>query len=389
MCLRGLAKQRANTRNLVTNPASGKSLPEFTINAAEITELVEAVNENAIPPRASIPTPVPASKSVAPPALIPAKPKTFEDPAILSMGKRPQPANQIQFAAAQWNNGTMERTESTRTARPRDDSVVSDMTPVAELVQPMQQLSSSERVKVPGVEAHILQELVADEDISEQPAQKPTRRARRRKGQGKKEEFKEPDVTPAKETATTKKGWRQTPLLEPNPSFQPFSTLKRQKQRGRGVGDENGWATEDATDVQDMGDFDFANNLAKFDKHTVFNQIQAEDSVADEDRLVSHNRLPKAKPGTAGGKNLHYTENVLETPNGNTRTKVDPWKSEAGDSDREERASQRGSGSGRHSRRTERAESKLSLNRKPISRKGSNIINSGPSRTLSVSHSIP
>jgi enhancer of mRNA-decapping protein 3 len=279
----------------------------------------------------------------------------------------------------------MERTESTRTARPRDDSVVSDMTPVAELVQPMQQVRLAERVQVPGVEAQILQELVAEDDISEQPVQKPARRPRRRKGQGKKDEFKEPDVTPAKET-TKSKGWRQTPLLEPNPSFQPFATLKRQKQRGRGAGDENGWATEDATDVQDMGDFDFADNLAKFDKHTVFNQIQAEDSVADEDRLVSHNRLPKAKPGTAGGKNLHYTENVLETSNGIIRTKTDPWKSEAGDSDRDERTSQRGSGSGRHSRRAERAESKLSLNRKPISRKGSNITNAAPSRTLSVSH---
>jgi enhancer of mRNA-decapping protein 3 len=356
-------------------------LPEFTINAAEIIELVEAVNENAVARPASIPVPV--SKEVASLVSIPAKPRTFEDPAILSMGKRPQPAQQPIYAPR--NGGSMERTDSTRTARPRDDSVVSDMTPVAELVQPMQQAKLSERVKVPPVEAQNLQELVAENDVSEQPAQKPTKRTRRRKGQAKKDEFKEPDVTPAKET-TKSKGWRQTPLLEPIPSFQPFATLKRQKQRGRGVGDENGWATEDATDVQDMGDFDFADNLAKFDKHTVFNQIQAEDSVADEDRLVSHNRLPKAKPGTAGGKNLHYTENVLEPVNGTIRVKTHPWKSEAGDSDREERASQRGSGSGRHSRRAERAESKLSLNRKPISRKGSNIVNSGPSRTLSVSH---
>jgi enhancer of mRNA-decapping protein 3 len=137
-----------------------------------------------------------------------------------------------------------------------------------------------------------------------------------------------------------------------------------------------------------MGDFDFQGSLAKFDKHTVFNQIQAEDSVADEDRLVAHNRLPKAKPGTAGGKNLHYTENVLDGANGTVKLKTEIWKSEAGDSEDGERASLRGSGngSGRLSRRQERAESKLSMNRRPVSRKGSNNIAIPPARTLSVGH---
>ena len=30
---------------------------------------------------------------------------------------------------------------------------------------------------------------------------------------------------------------------------------------------QNGWATEAATDIQEMGNFDFAGNLSKFDKH--------------------------------------------------------------------------------------------------------------------------
>lgn len=219
------------------------------------------------------------------------------------------------------------------------------------------------------------------------------KRARRQRNRHK-IRGKDTDVEPAKETTTKEKGWRQTPLLEPNPSFQPFATLKGKKRRPL-RGDENGWATEDATDVQDMGDFDFAGSLAKFDKREVFTQIQAEDSVADEDRLVAHNRLPRAKPGTAGGKNLHYTENVLDVPGGTVRGKGETWKSEAGDSEGEveERASQWGSGSGRLSRRAdrerERAESKFSVSRRPISRKGSSNINVPPARTLSVSHTTP
>jgi len=39
-----------------------------------------------------------------------------------------------------------------------------------------------------------------------------------------------------------------------------------------------GLATEDATDIQDMGDFDFESNLSKFDKRKVFDQIRNEDT---------------------------------------------------------------------------------------------------------------
>lgn len=137
------------------------------------------------------------------------------------------------------------------------------------------------------------------------------------------------------------KGWRQTPLLEeptaetPSPqagqrgqrpskdTLKPatarFTTQtpdhpKPRRRRYREEEDQNGWATGDATDIQDMGDFDFEENLSKFDKRKVFDQIRQEDTTADEARLVSFNRLPAARPGTAGGKNLHYTENVLDSP---------------------------------------------------------------------------
>lgn len=120
------------------------------------------------------------------------------------------------------------------------------------------------------------------------------------------------------------RGWRNTPLIEEKP---------RSGQKGRGrhaLEDQNGWATEEATDIADMGDFDFAENLAKFDKAKVFGDIQRDDTTADEDRLVSFNR--KARPGTNGGRNLHYTENVLDIPDTQDAGR---WKSEAGETEDE------------------------------------------------------
>lgn len=369
---------------LVTCPSNGKYVPEFTINAAEIVELVEASNENntpavkAPPPRA-IPVPQPT--------------KTFEDPAILSVGKRPTPVSRPSIPN-QWTSTSMERVDSSRTATGREERpAVRDIpTPVAQLAEPMQKISVAED-EADDAKAALLERLEGTAHLAKATGKK----ARKRKGRrGTEDGSQDPTitVTPAKDTIKAKgskqaplldaKGWRQTPLLEPNPSFQPFSTLKR-KGRRNGRVEENGWATEDATDVQEMGDFDFEGSLAKFDKKTVFTQIQAEDTIAEGDRLVAHNRLPRAKPGTAGGKNLHPTENVLDIPNG--RIDPDAWKSEAGDSEVEERTSQRDTGSGRTSRRGGRAESKLANNRRPVSRKGSAGIPSiQPARTLSVSY---
>ena len=100
--------------------------------------------------------------------------------------------------------------------------------------------------------------------------------------------------------------------LDPQPKG--LSNPQSDKRRTRKVenGNPNGWATEEATDIQDMGDFDFESNLSKFDKRGIFEQIRQEDTTADEQRLHTFNR--KARPGTAGGKNLHRTENVLASP---------------------------------------------------------------------------
>ena len=149
------------------------------------------------------------------------------------------------------------------------------------------------------------------------------------------------------------------------------SKIKGRRERMRASEAQNGWATEEATDIQEMGDFDFEANLSKFDKHEIFNQIRHDDTTADEDRLVSHNRLP-ARLGTGGGRNLHFTENVLDSPKLNGCAK---WNSEAGDS--EGNTSDARISSGRSSRRaTSRA-----TGRKPPSRKGSAMASDNKQRT--------
>lgn len=121
------------------------------------------------------------------------------------------------------------------------------------------------------------------------------------------------------------KGWRQTSFVEPSHSHVQSSQSRkekssqlngrRRKKKSREAysEDPSGWATEDPTDIQGMPEFDFASNLSKFDKRRVFEEIRNDDTTADEERLVSFNKkMPK--PGTNGGKNLHWTENVLDSP---------------------------------------------------------------------------
>jgi enhancer of mRNA-decapping protein 3 len=108
------------------------------------------------------------------------------------------------------------------------------------------------------------------------------------------------------------KGWRNTPFLQPSPqaSVSPSKNGRMtRRQRQEQKDGQNGWATEEATDIQDLGDFDFEASNTLFDKKTVFDELRQGDTTADEDRLVGHNRLPR--PGTYGGKNYHPTENVL------------------------------------------------------------------------------
>ncbi|KAF1849299.1 uncharacterized protein K460DRAFT_375964 [Cucurbitaria berberidis CBS 394.84] len=161
-------------------------------------------------------------------------------------------------------------------------------------------------------------------------------------------------------------GWRNTPMLQDAGQTQARTpgviggrvgleaahASVRKTRRQKALETTNGWATEDATDIQELPEFDFQENLSKFDKRTVFNQIRNEDTTADEDRLVSFNRL--VRPGTHGGKNLHPTENVLDRKKSTTNTSSEE------DSD---------FGSGRNSKR---AMSRASVKRAPT-RQGSGV----------------
>ncbi|CAK7272703.1 enhancer of mRNA decapping [Sporothrix epigloea] len=151
--------------------------------------------------------------------------------------------------------------------------------------------------------------------FSKEGSSKARRRQQSHRGAGNDLGNKIGDTAPEEPKNTEKgEGWRKTPLLQSTASFQPFSSLKISAQRSRTKTEDNGWATEDVTDVQEMGDFDFEESLAKFDKQTLFDQMRRDDQTDDAVRLVSHNRNPAPKPGTAGGKNYHHTENILDTP---------------------------------------------------------------------------
>lgn len=160
------------------------------------------------------------------------------------------------------------------------------------------------------------------------------------------------------------KGWRNTPILQSTASFQPFKALKKKG------GADNGWASEDVT--EEMGEFDFENNLAKFDKQTIFDQMRKEDAVDEADRLVSHNRLPK--PGTAGGKNLHHSENVLDMASAAAPPAADFWNSEADvDGEEEKQAVEARNGQAAH-----RSDSKSGPTRRSQSRKASTAAGGQP-----------
>ncbi|KAK4455904.1 YjeF-related protein N-terminus-domain-containing protein [Podospora aff. communis PSN243] len=341
--------------------------------------------------------PVTPAAAVAPPVAPPLKP-AFIDPAIVAVGKRP----------GSISARVPELHPLPNTSEKRDPG------PLAVVGAQAERLPGSDLT--PGVQAseslkglRILGKSVAADSADEDQAVgaaasgSQRRKGRRHRRAGNPRNGAEASPQPT-ESAGKGKGWRNTPMLQSPPSFQPFNSLKTKNVPLN----DNGWASEDVTDVQEMGDFDFEGGLAKFDKQNLFEQMRKEDLVPEDDRLVSHNRQARPKPGTAGGKNLHYTENVLDTPPTILKAKEkavkeppnDFWNSEADDPalNGSDRLSGRelGMGSRQGSRR---GESKVSAGRRSQSRKASratagpaiNRVNSGVShyRTQSVRGSRP
>ncbi|KAK3996046.1 NAD(P)H-hydrate epimerase [Cladorrhinum sp. PSN332] len=297
--------------------------PRVTILAADIVDISQV--PTAAPP-APAPPPVPPPNPVvvpaqppivpvaAPPALrrAPQQP-AFVDPAIVAVGKRPSISTTAAFEVRQQPNTREKRDAEAVVTPPVHASTSRDLTPTAGI---------SDSIKNLKLETHIAavdsvdEDVVAGEAVLEygQVASHKRKRSQRKPRHPKNVAQEETGQASSTQSATKGpgkgKGWRQTPMLENTSSFQPFKSLKR--TIGRNPND-NGWASEDVTDVQEMGDFDFEQGLAKFDKSNLFEQMRKDDRVDEADRLVSHNRLPRPKPGTGGGKNYHPTENVLDS----------------------------------------------------------------------------
>ncbi|SZF02395.1 unnamed protein product [Blumeria hordei] len=363
----GIEPGRSLTLRDVTCPATGKYISEFTIKASEIQELVEAQSDNVQ-------------------SLEERESKAFDDPAILSVGKRP---NNIRKTSPPINDlGSKMQVRSTEIMIERNPQ---DTSPTVTVVDHKRRFpirgktDENEIITQESQESEHMPSQSSGPDVkaknrAENRLLRPPRAGGRKGRKQDDDHSQSPAVDPSKPISRSK-GWRQTPLLEPTPSFQPYSTLK---QKGRRREDEE-WGTDNATDVQELGDFDFQGGLAKFDKSSIFNQFLAEDGTADEDRLVTHNRIPKSKSGTAGGKNLHYSENVLGNNKSNNVTpkiKTELWIREHIDVSEDQE-------SGQNERAMGRVERKLSIPRrrlelKPSSEKGSTNHTLPPSRTLSA-----
>ncbi|KAJ9136732.1 YjeF N-terminal domain-like protein [Pleurostoma richardsiae] len=359
--------------------------PNVLINAANVVDLSEVPAE---PAPATVPA---ATPPIAPPTVVqptppPAK-APFVDPAILSVGKPP---------VAPSGRGSQPRASERRDPQPtvipaaRAEEGSRDVTPTATTLGAVKDLKIENREPTRSID--VAEEYIEPE-VPVQDSQSTAQRKRpRRKQRGGRnapqEEAADPSPAGGANPPNRGTGWRQTPILQDTASFQPFKSLKKNGGKGRNQqANDNGWASEDVTDVQGAGDFDFEGSLAKFDKRTLFDQMRKEDQISDADRLVSHNRQTRPKPGTAGGKNLHYSENVLDLPTPPSKPDKAPpndfWNSEADDGalNGGERLSGRELGSRQSSRR---GESKTSVNRRSQSRKASAVImGQGPSRTNS------
>ncbi|QGI67011.1 hypothetical protein CEK26_010966 [Fusarium fujikuroi] len=333
-------------------------LPHLQVHAANIADLAEVKND-----RPATYAPPPAEPIAAPFISQPPPQPAFVDPAILSLGRPPAALT----PAGSDSKGPLEDVRAELQVAPTSAAVSTPgrPTPDHDLTGSVSNLPINEAVQ----EMDNGQPIEGQAPRSAKKKNNNNRRSRQSKqgkGQRAEDDGQAIEGSPASNRG---KGWRQTPILQSTSSFQPFHSLKKSSKGRKGLLD-NGWASEDVT--EEMGEFDFENNLAKFDKRTIFDQMRKEDQIDDASRLVSHNRKPK--PGTAGGKNLHYTENVLDLPS-STKKDADFWNSEADDGLNEaERLSGREVRSGQGNRK---ADSKSGPSRRSQSRKASAVAVSG------------
>lgn len=343
------------------------------IDAANIADLSEIPFEHASPTKYASPVldSQPAQQQAQP------QQQAFVDPAILSVGRRP--ASNTPGAAAP---GLQHKSDNGDAATSGIPSILTSGTSgnLPGRIRETDILDSIQGLKV-GRTSNSGTQTPTPVAAPETPSQKKKGRSKHSKqARANTTAHHDGQEADGANMSGHGKGWRQTPILQSTSSFQPFNSLKKNGKSRKGLPD-NGWASEDVT--EEMGDFDFENNLAKFDKRTIFDQMRKEDEIDEADRLVSHNRRPK--PGTAGGKNLHYTEMVLDVPSPMGGQNADFWNSEAEVGVNEsERPSGREARNGAASATAAavplkpRAESKSGLSRRSQSRKASGVVTSQP-----------
>lgn len=290
----GIEPGKSLTLRNVTCPSSGKYLSEITIKATEIQEVVEAEPECVAP-------------------VLESQPVSIKDPAILSLARRPSINDRplIPSSIPQEEKILAEKTNSQEPFTANTEVFLTEpMTKSTVIGGRAENKELALEHSQDKQEPHYSSKTESTSKKRQEKRESKNFRNRGRKGLKLDEALDLNSALEPSKLAGGPRSSRQTQPHEVHPTFQPFSILKR-KGPSR---DDDGWATGGAKDVKGLGDFDFEGGLAKFDKNTIFTQLQAEDSHGEEDRLVSHNRLPKTKSGTAGSKNLHFSENVLGQP---------------------------------------------------------------------------
>lgn len=316
------------------------------------------------------------------------------------MRPSPGPSSANNMPSATVNPPTVQQTFGASSTAPKIRNGATNHSPLPQIHvgSVANQDAQPKSVLIEAMESMTVRAELADEPVEADPSantaaaaegqegqasqKKNRRRERQRKKNGNDNLGVEANSATGMATGRKGKGWRETPMLEDTSSFQPYKALRKTKAT------QDGWQSEDVTDVQEMGEFDFEGSLRKFDKRTIFDEMKEKDKVEESDRLVSHNvARPKAKPGTAGGKNLHYSENVLDTGSPAEKSNKAPlddyWKSEADDGARNgsEKLSGRELGSRQGSRR---GEGKAAATRRSQSRKASAAnVGQTPTRTNS------
>lgn len=309
---------------------SGHRLPTYSIEGPDIADLsLETPKANTVPSHGQYAGR--ENQNVAPQTAKPPAQNAFVDPAILSFSKPPsaEPDTHVVSGGPQaqvvpgGGGPGVESIHPTRAAR-TEESVVT-----AALTEPFSNLElnvGSTSTGMPsGLQEPQTGDLAPEEQTDTAPMPAQTKYAGRRSRRGGRNTGTINEHGGASSTNPKSKGWRQTAFVEPSHSHvsqvprtykESTAALNRRSRKKRSRGnyaeDPNGWATEDATDIQEMGDFDFQSNLSKFDKRRIFEEFRNGDTTAEEARLVSFNR--RARPGTNGGRNLHWTENVLDSP---------------------------------------------------------------------------